>query len=60
MMRLSLVLVDGIEHTLTPTRLTKGPLTLVPCDLLFLQASVQGAVGVAPLNNFPDFSPSTY
>lgn len=28
--------------------LTNGPLTRVPCDLLFLHASVHGAVGVAP------------
>lgn len=33
-----------------PFRLhTRGPLTRVPWDLLFLHASVQGAVGVAPL-----------
>lgn len=29
-------------------QLTNGPLTRVPCDLLFLHASVHGAVGVAP------------
>ena len=34
--------------------LTSGPLTRVPCDLLFLHASVQGAVGVAPVNTVFD------